>query len=305
MGAMTTMPFIAILLAALLGAAAPAPASPTPRQDLANCLGTDRFAADIDALAALRAQMTKAAWDDACRQARDANARRLSLTRVIRASGRSPLGGYETSLRLLGLAASQGPGPEAAVRRQLFLHAAEDQLARESLSRAAARTYAAGLSPTALRLLDALVSYDAVAADAANRAWFETLLDRDGWFDDADADSAAWLIIQHADMDRAFQGQALLKLAALDESQTSVVRLGFLYDRWAAGTGRPPGFGLPGQCADGAWTPSPPVAAEPAGPMTLADWLKLEPEARLAAIPDLKRAAFTREMSLRCREGAG
>lgn len=203
--------------------------------------------------------MSEEAWRSDCRAARDANERRLSAVRVMFATGRSPVGGYKSTLELLELTRMASD----PLLVELFQRTARDQAARESLSWQAKKTFARGLSPTALLLYDGLVSREAVEADLANRLWLDDVYTRRGWFlisrDGKDADESAWLIVQHADADRAFQRRAIGWLEPLlATGETSPTRFAYLYDRWAAGSGSPQRYGLQGDCtAPGQWTPLP------------------------------------------------
>lgn len=246
---------ISLALAFLLAAATP----DERRAAVAECLGTRDFAMDLDRVWAARETAGPAAWREACRQARDAETRRKALIRALLASGSSPLGGYPAAAGHLRNAEA-ATDPDMA---QLFRHAARDQAARESLLQRQKALFAAGLSPLAQTLLDGLIAHDAVRADAASRAWLAGAVARRGWFtrsrDGEAADQAAWLIVQHADADRTFQRAMLDVLEPLAETgETSPQRFALLYDRWAAGTGKPQRYGLQGRCTGpGEWEPLP------------------------------------------------
>ncbi|MCF8503413.1 MAG: hypothetical protein K9G59_00740 [Caulobacter sp.] len=247
------------LLATTVLAASPMTGDAPERAIIAACLKTDRFAIAAEAARAARENLSSEAWQSECRAAREANARRLSAVRVVLATGRSPVGGYKSTLELVALAKSAAD----PLLAELFLRTARDQAARESLSWQAKKTFARGLSSTALLLYDGLVSRDAAEADAASRLWLDSVYARRGWFlvsrDGKDADKFAWLIIQHADADRAFQRRAIGWLEPLVATgETSPTRFAYLYDRWAAGAGAPQRYGLQGACsAPGQWTPLP------------------------------------------------
>jgi hypothetical protein len=97
------------------------------------------------------------------------------------------------------------------------------------------------------------------AIDCANTSWLKAQLAKIGWFTiskyGADADSAAWHLVQHADREPTFQREMLIKLQALPAGQTNGKRLGYLFDRVAHSQGRPQRYGTQGQCKDGQWTP--------------------------------------------------
>lgn len=248
---------IASTVVAVLLAAASTGDMDARQSEIAACLQTDHFALSIDRVWAEKARASEAAWRSDCRAAREADERRRSVVRVLFAKGESPVGGYTSTIRILTLAAA-APDPVVA---ELFRHSAREQAARESLSRLSRETWARGLSPLALMLLDGLVSDDAVRADLENRIWLDGVVARRGWFrvsrDGADADGAAWLIVQHADADRTFQRRAIGWLEPLTATgDTSPIRFAYLFDRWAAGAGQPQRYGLQGACdGQGKWRP--------------------------------------------------
>ena len=120
---------LALLAAAALATAQP-PGVAQERAAIAACLRTDRFSITVAPIQAARAAMSEEAWQSDCRAARDANERRLSVVRAMFATGRSPVGGYRSTLELLDLArAASDP-----LLVELFQRTARDQAARESLS---------------------------------------------------------------------------------------------------------------------------------------------------------------------------
>jgi hypothetical protein len=98
------------------------------------------------------------------------------------------------------------------------------------------------------------------AIDCDNTAWLRKQLTSIGWFSipkyGAEADSAAWYLVQHADLTRDFQREMLVKLEALPRGETDPKRIGYLWDRVALSEGRPQRYGTQGRCeADGTWKP--------------------------------------------------
>jgi len=224
--------------------------------DMRACLG---WAVDYPAgYEKLKAGLSAAEWTDACRQAREANERRLSAVRLLRETGTSPVAGYSSATSFLAKA-RKASDPDLV---QLFSHVAEDQMARESLSNAKL-PIAQGLSPAARTLYDGLVVQDAVAADLRSRQWLKAAVARRGWFtidrDGADADFGALLIVQHADADLAFKHEMLVllePLALAGRSRTSSFPQ--MYERWAVAAKAPQRFGLNGACkGPGVWEPYP------------------------------------------------
>jgi len=243
-----------MILALALSLSAPPPA--LTKDEMRACLGTALVALNWEKAGQEKAQLPESEWRDACRQARDANERRLSVSRVIGTTGASPLGGYSSTLNLVSLARAASDRDVA----DLFRYAADDQMARESLSWAGT-PLVQGLSPTARRLFDGLVSQAAIDADLRSRAWLRATVKRRGWFtidrDGKEADNAALLIVQHADEDLTFKREMIDLLEPLVASgQSGKNFFPYLYDRWAAAAKVPLRFGLQGECkGPGIWEP--------------------------------------------------
>src|SRR5690606_5982636 len=95
--------------------------------------------------------------------------------------------------------------------------------------------------------------------DEANTKWLKAQVDQDGWFTiskfGADADLAAWLLVQHADRDVAFQADVLRILEPfVATAETAQTNYAYLYDRVAVNSGRPQRYGTQGLCtAAGVW----------------------------------------------------
>jgi len=146
---------------------------------------------------------------------------------------------------------------------ELFRRAAMDQFARAHFFAAANRSdWAAGLSDGAASIAFAVVSTrDVCGTDPSNTAWLKAEIDRRGWFrisiDGADADEAAYQLVQHADLDRPFQKHVLEVVAPLVEAHdSSGAKFAYLTDRVAFGDKRPQRYGTQGQCTGpGTWRP--------------------------------------------------
>lgn len=225
-----------------------------PPSEIKACLGVETVYANWTSIARQKATLSPEAWQDACRQARDANERRLSLTKAIRETGSSPLKEFQGSTRWIKRA-NAASDPDLV---QLFQRVFEAELPR--ITGGTSKTpITAGLSPVALNLYDGLRAVDAVAADATNTEWLRAAVSRRGWFtisrDGAEADSAARLIVQHADADVAFKGEMIKLIEPLIEAgESNRQTFPSMYDRWAAGAGKPLRFGFQGACkAKGVW----------------------------------------------------
>lgn len=120
--------------------------------------------------------------------------------------------------------------------------------------------WAQGLAPTAANNWMALFSSRMGAIDCDNTAWLRAHVARSGWFDiptyGAEADNAAWHLVQHADLTPDFQREMLPRLQALPKGHTDAKRIGYLHDRVARAQGKPQRYGTQGQCGpDGVWKP--------------------------------------------------
>lgn len=249
---------LGLTIAALLTGAGSPTNEITPRE-LQRCLGVSTLAAPMAAIADELAKAAPGEWDNACRQAREAELRRRSVVNTMLRLGSSPLRGWESAERFSKLAKAASD-PDLS---ELFRRAARDQGARGSLSPKAQAQFAGGLTPLAAKLLRGLISNEAIAIDGDNQAWLSDAVSRRGWFtitrDGAQADEAAWLIVQHGDQDRAFQRRMIAVLEPLAETgETERKRFPYLFDRWAVGAGELQRFGLQGRCVGaGVWQPHP------------------------------------------------
>lgn len=75
----------------------------------------------------------------------------------------------------------------------------------------------------------------------------------------ADVDHSAWLLVQHADQDPAFQREVLARLEKLwPKGETSRSNFAYLWDRVASAEKRPQRYGTQGRCVGvGTWEPNP------------------------------------------------
>jgi hypothetical protein len=163
--------------------------------------------------------------------------------------------------------AKADPDPRLA---SLYRRMAEDQFSRIDsqtlkpfLGPGVHTTWETGLDEAALAYVHAIIENEWCAIDVANAAWLKADLQAHGWYRistyGADADGAAWSLVQHARHDLAFQENVLAMLEPLWRSgETRGENYANLYDQTAHLTGRPDRFGVDGECtAPGVWTPSP------------------------------------------------
>ncbi len=146
--------------------------------------------------------------------------------------------------------------PQGSLRLALRLRqmSAEDQVARQALMRLPGDQWQGPIG----KELGAMMS----EGDRANTAELKRLLVVHGWprRDDvgAEADDAAWLIVQHADLDLPFQKKVLVILdTARRDGGTAPKHYAYLYDRVASNERRPQLYGTQGQCVRaGLWEPN-------------------------------------------------
>jgi hypothetical protein len=98
--------------------------------------------------------------------------------------------------------------------------------------------------------------------DRANREWLKGVVDKKGWPGQAlvgfDGSDAAWLLVQHADPDPAFQKQCLKLLeAAVQRKDARPTHLAYLTDRVLAGEGKKQVYGTQFTTKDGRLEPRP------------------------------------------------
>lgn len=153
-------------------------------------------------------------------------------------------------------AASQ-PDPRV---RELLLRAARDQLGRHVFG--GGEQVWGVLTPGARGRVDSALGRRMCEIDGENTEWLKADIAANGWYlistTGAQASSAAWLMAQHADRDRAFQRQVLALLEPLAATgETSASNYAYLYDRVAVGENRPQRYGSQGRCvAKGVWAPN-------------------------------------------------
>jgi hypothetical protein len=98
--------------------------------------------------------------------------------------------------------------------------------------------------------------------DKRNTAWLKEVIDRRGWpgksLVGADGANAAWLLVQHADQDRAFQKRCLpLLAAAVKKGEATGAQLAYLTDRVRVGAGEKQVYGTQFRTVDGKLEPQP------------------------------------------------
>lgn len=132
-----------------------------------------------------------------------------------------------------GVAAWEQTLGDAPLRRELLALVVEDQAARAAMIKDWS-------DPAAKAAVEAI--------DRRSTARLKEVVARHGWPSFAlvgeDGAHAAWLLVQHADLDPAFQKECLAKMAPLVErAQASGIDYAYLTDRVAVAEGRPQRYG--------------------------------------------------------------
>lgn len=152
-----------------------------------------------------------------------------------------------------GSGADTETGPwDADTKAELLQRVAADQAVRERVVTA----MRAGSAP------DSSTMADLAAADSANTAWLQSMVERHGWPDretiGEDGANAAFLLVQHADRDTAFQARVLPALeAAHRRGQAKGQHVALLTDRIARGRDEPQVYGTQATLRDGRMVPDP------------------------------------------------
>jgi hypothetical protein len=131
---------------------------------------------------------------------------------------------------------------DESLRVELLRRGAADQQARERLRAFSIQRFGP-IPKEAEAALEALG-----AADENNTAWLKVIVQTHGWpgqsLVGAEAASAAWLLVQHADHDPAFQRECLdLMEKAVESGDASAQDLAYLTDRVLRAEGRPQRYG--------------------------------------------------------------
>ncbi len=116
--------------------------------------------------------------------------------------------------------------------------------------------------PTALPKEDAPAVKKLREVDRENTAWLRGVVDRTGWPGRGrvgpEGANAAWLLVQHADRDRAFQKRCLaLMEEAARNGEASRQGVAYLTDRVLVGEHQKQRYGTQTQARDGKYVPYP------------------------------------------------
>jgi hypothetical protein len=190
---------------------------------------------------------------------RDPTPRRVELPATV-----EPPPGWHGASRLwrgaAALARELGYGEACAPRARRSpadgtrnLGALRVELLRRGDIDGAARRACAGTPAELARLME---------MDSENTAWLATIIDKIGWpgrsLVGEDGAHAAWLIVQHADLNRSFQQRCLKLLReAVEAGEAAPVDLAHLTDRVLLAKGRPQRYGTQTIVRDGRYQPAP------------------------------------------------
>ncbi len=182
--------------------------------------------------------------------------------------------------------------------RELLRRAARDQVIRRGWEVGAEVWGQTPPSPGTRARFEARLSQQMCETDGDNTAWLKADLAANGWyrrsvFGDVPSRSA-WLMIQHADRDPAFQREMLSLLEPLAaEKEVEPWDVALLFDRVAVNAGRPQRYGSQGRC----------VARNVWGPQTLEDEARVDEFRASMELPPL--ADYAGHMNRYCADFTG
>jgi hypothetical protein len=106
--------------------------------------------------------------------------------------------------------------------------------------------------------LQAPVMQEELRTDRENRDWLKTIVERHGWpgkgLVGTDGAHAAWLLVQHADLD--FQRDCLRRMEQCPDGEVATIDLAYLTDRVRLAEGKPQIYGTQIEIKEGRWQPS-------------------------------------------------
>jgi hypothetical protein len=249
---------LAVLLPATIGTAS-AQVSAAPPGSLAFGCGSPKKV-EAEASARLASVVASPVVQADQRNAARAAIRKIGELRRNVLAGKPTETPYREASRFAALATNAASSEVA----ELYMRVAKDQFTRSHFTAALQRAnWAADLSDHALNYAYYVIASDGCDVDEANTQWLKAQLGSSGWFTISkygeEADSAAWLLVQHADRDTAFQNDVLRILTSLvGRKETSPANYAYLYDRVAVNSKRPQRYGTQGRCAEsGIWEPRP------------------------------------------------
>jgi hypothetical protein len=151
------------------------------------------------------------------------------------------------------------PGLNEDLRKELLNRTKEDQDARKAMI---ATMNQKGTSPEQAKQGESPLAKRLEAIDRANTARMKEIVDKYGWPGKSlvgkDGANAAWLLVQHADLDPAFQKRCLELIgAAFKKGEVSGQELAYLTDRVRVAQGEKQLYGTQFHTVDGKLVPQP------------------------------------------------
>jgi hypothetical protein len=147
-------------------------------------------------------------------------------------------------------------------RAELGRRVGRDQFVRSTLpDLSPPGGWADGVSAPVRQYLNIWASAEMCVIDQGDTAWLKGEIARRGWPTISragkEADHQAWLLVQHADLDPAWQAQILATLTDLaPKGETNQKNYAYLFDRVAMKHGGPQRYGTQGRCVGpGTWRP--------------------------------------------------
>jgi len=206
-----------------------------------------------------RAAADAAAWQSSLKQIQTIRAQREDIHNRVKA-GEAVDPAYAGAAGAFTRATQESDSRKAELARRV----GEDQFERIDNGMVYSHTLWAKDLPVALNGYVRDISMrDICHTDRANTDWLKADLAAHGWPKisayGAEADHDAWLLVQHADHDVAFQKSVLAILEALLPAKETVPQsYAYLYDRVAVAENRPQRYGTQGRCTGpGQWEPWP------------------------------------------------
>jgi hypothetical protein len=188
---------------------------------------------------------------------------------------------------------------DEALRQELLKRMKEDQDFRRRVGELFGKKAAAATDEARKAIdkeLEPLVK-EGQEVDRRNTAWLKQVVDKRGWPGQTlvgrDGALAAWLLVQHADLDRDFQKKCLPLLAAVvKKGEAQATHLAYLTDRVLVGDGKKQVYGTQMRSVNGKMEPAPiedeanvDKRRKEVGLGPLADYLKMFPSANKPAPP--------------------
>jgi hypothetical protein len=217
------------------------------------CLRGDEF--ELEAQLAL----ARAAYDSQAYRALAIEYRRLSTSLTTALAAAQINGKWRRRFAHLGHWIDDWELAKDPDVRELLRRSLVDQAIRASLSAfQGAAVYGHARPTAALRTYDEFVFNRMCTADEDNLNWLKERIASRGWFDvrryGTAPDNAAWLLVQHADGDPAYQASvAALLEPKVATGDTNPANFAYLNDRIALRNGRPQRFATQAECVNGKW----------------------------------------------------